>query len=429
MRVSIATSSLPANPKHRRIESKSAVLPIMDSNSSKETPIAAPDQAPCAATPPDIAAPPPEQAPTRPLPPIATPASATDDDRFYARVFALAATAILGAALYQIIAPFLGPMMWALFIAFLLHPLHVRIARRFKNRENLSAALLTIGTFVLLIGPLTAMSAAFVAQAGDLVQWAQATLAKQTQQQYRVLTDLPIVGPILQWTRDNFGLRTAQIQSWIAQGTQHLPQLLAGLGGQLFLGAINTVFAFIVMLFMLFFFVRDGAKFVGLLRDLVPMEPKKREQLVDHVSAVTRAVVFGTGMTALVQGALVGIAFLITSLSSPIVFGVIAALLALLPFGGTAIVWLPAVFVLGSQDRWGMAIVMIIFGVMSSSVDNVLRPMLISGRAEVGTLTVFIGVLGGTAAFGPIGLFLGPVVLALIIALMRFAQDQRRAAR
>jgi predicted PurR-regulated permease PerM len=354
-----------------------------------------------------------------------TPAGSSDD-RFYARVFGLVASALLGFALYRIITPFLGPMMWALFIAFLLHPLHVRIAVRFKGRESLSAALLTVATFVLLIGPLTAMSAAFVAQAGDLVQWAQATLAKQTQQQYRVLTDLPVIGPILQWTRENLGIRTGQIQNWIAQGTQHLPQLLAGLGGQLFLGAVNTVFAFIVMLFMLFFFIRDGADFVGMLRDLVPMAPEKREDLVAHISAVTRAVVFGTGMTALVQGTLVGIAFLITSLSSPLVFGVLAALLALLPIGGTALVWIPAVFVLGGQDRWGMAVVMIVFGVMSSSVDNVLRPMLISGRAEVGTLTVFIGVLGGTAAFGPIGLFLGPVVLALIIALMRFAQDQRR---
>jgi predicted PurR-regulated permease PerM len=88
-------------------------------------------------------------------------------------------------------------------------------------------------------------------------------------------------------------------------------------------------------------------------------------------------------------------------------------------------VWIPALFVLGAQDHWGMAIVMLAFGITSSSIDNVLRPLLISGRAEVGTLTVFIGVLGGTAAFGPVGLFLGPVVLALIIALMRFAQDHR----
>jgi predicted PurR-regulated permease PerM len=374
----------------------------------------------------------PTKTPDQPATSVAQPAARSAianqaTDPFYARVFGVVATAVLAIALYRIIAPFLGPLTWALFLAFLLHPLHVRIARQFKGRENLSAALLTLSTFILLIGPLTALSVAFFAQASELVQWAQATLAKQTSQQYRALSELPFVGTLLHWARDTLGIRTGQIQSWIAQGVQRLPQLLAGLGGQIFVSAISTVLSFVIMLFMLFFFIRDGAKFVGMLRDLVPIAPVRREQLTIHVAAVTRAVVFGTGTTALIQGALVGLAFLITGLSSPLVFAVLAALLALLPIGGTALVWIPAVFVLGGQNRWGMAVTMVAFGVMSSSVDNVLRPMLISGRAEVGTLTVFIGVLGGTAAFGPIGLVVGPVVLALIIALMRFAQDQRRA--
>jgi len=115
-------------------------------------------------------------------------------------------------------------------------------------------------------------------------------------------------------------------------------------------------------------------------------------------------------------------------LPSPIVFGVVAALVALLPFGGTALVWGPAALVLAIEGRWGATIFMLVWGaVLVSLVDNVVRPMLVSGRANVGTLTVFIGVLGGLAAFGAIGLFLGPVVLALIIALIRFRLEMRRA--
>ncbi len=360
--------------------------------------------------------------------PAVAPIARAADDHFYSRVFAIATIALLGLALYQIVLPFLGPLIWALFLAFLLHPLHVRMTRQFKGRENVSAALLTLATLVILIGPVTAMSAAFVAQAGDLVQWVQETLAKRTQQQYRMLADVPFVEPMLQWMRDNFGISTAHIQNWIAQGAQQLPRLLADLGGKIFLGAINTALAFVVMLFMFFFFVRDGAEFVAMLRDLTPMTPARRQQLMDHVAAVTRAVVFGTGITVLVQGALVGIAFMLTGLSAPLVFGALAALAALLPFGGTAFVWLPALLVLAGQDNWSMAIAMLAIGLMSSTVDNVLRPLLISGRAEIGTLPVFVGVLGGAAAFGPIGLFLGPVVLALIIALMRFALELRRAS-
>jgi predicted PurR-regulated permease PerM len=100
----------------------------------------------------------------------------------------------------------------------------------------------------------------------------------------------------------------------------------------------------------------------------------------------------------------------------------------LLPFGGTALVWIPAVIVLAVQGRYGAAVFMLIWGgLLVSLVDNVVRPMLVSGRAQVGTLTVFIGVLGGLAAFGAIGLFLGPVTLALIIALIRFVLEIRRA--
>jgi len=144
------------------------------------------------------------------------------------------------------------------------------------------------------------------------------------------------------------------------------------------------------------------------------------------MAAVVRSVVFGTGLTVVVQGSLIGIAFLITGLSSPLVFGVLATLLALLPFGGTAFVWVPAVVVLAGQEHWQMTVIMLVIGVLASMIDNVLKPLFISSRGEVGTLPVFIGVLGGAAAFGPIGVLLGPVVLALIIALLRFTLELQR---
>jgi predicted PurR-regulated permease PerM len=365
--------------------------------------------------------------PTDPQTPTVVPPAATEHDHFYSRVFALATIALLGLALYQIIEPFLGTIIWALFLAFLLHPLHLRITQRFNNYHNLSALFLTITTFVMLIGPITALSSSFATQAGDLVQWIENMFTQQTHQQYRTLVDLPLAGPVLHWLNINFGLQPHQVEQWVASIAQQLQPFLSGLGGKIFLGAINTSLAFVVMLFMLFFFLRDGAEFVAMFRDMIPITPVRRTLLMDHMAAVTRAVVFGTGITALVQGVLVGGAFLITGLTSPLVFGVLAAILALLPFGGTAFIWVPAVFVLAGQEQWGLTITMVAIGVLSSTIDNVLRPLLISGRAEIGTLAVFIGVLGGASAFGLIGFILGPVVIALIIALMRFALELRHS--
>jgi predicted PurR-regulated permease PerM len=142
---------------------------------------------------------------------------------------------------------------------------------------------------------------------------------------------------------------------------------------------------------------------------------------------VTRAMVYGTGVTAIVQGVLIAIGFAVVGLPSPIVFGVLAALFALVPMAGTPVVWVPAVIVLAVQGRYGAAIFLAIWGGATTTIDNFLRPILVSGRAHVGTLTVFIGVLGGVSAFGAIGIFLGPLVLALVIALMRFVLEQRRA--
>ena len=132
----------------------------------------------------------------------------------------------------------------------------------------------------------------------------------------------------------------------------------------------------------------------------------------------------GTVLTAIIQGLLLGIGFAVVGLPAPVVFGVLAAVLSVVPFGGTALVWAPAVIVLTIQGAYGQAGVLLVVGVIVSSVDNFLKPLLISDRTELPTLGVFIGVLGGLAAFGVIGLFLGPVVIALALALIAFAREK-----
>jgi predicted PurR-regulated permease PerM len=349
-------------------------------------------------------------------------------DRFYARTFALVAALLLGIALFKIVQPFVGPLLWAMFIAFLLNPLHEWLTRRLKGRAQLSAALLTVLTLVVLLGPLAALSAAFAAQVGDLLQTAQTTVADQTRNNVFDLTKVPWIADTLSWLDASFGINVAQVRGYVIQGSRAVLQSLASLGGKVFLGAVGTVFGFVLMVFLLYFIIRDGAGMWRTLRDLIPMTRQQKSKLFDHLAAVTRALVYGTGMTALIQGTLVGISFLIVGLPSALVFGVIAALAALLPFGGTALVWIPAAIVLAAQGRWWATLFMLIWGaLLVSLVDNVVRPMLVSGRAPVSTLTVFIGVLGGISAFGAIGLFLGPVVLSLVIALLQFAIELRRS--
>jgi predicted PurR-regulated permease PerM len=161
---------------------------------------------------------------------------------------------------------------------------------------------------------------------------------------------------------------------------------------------------------------------------LLPIEGQRRMLLQRHLADMTRAVFLGLGLTAVAQGVLLGVGFWIAGLPSPLVFGVLGVILALVPMVGPALLWIPGAIWLAARGETGYAIFLALWGsIVVGLIDNLLRPLLISGRAEVPTLAVFVGVIGGLAAFGFIGLFLGPIVLGLLIALFRFELDRRKA--
>ena len=349
------------------------------------------------------------------------------DRIFYARAFGLIVFLLLAWLLYLILAPLFAPIAWALFIAFLLQPVHRALTRRLRGRPALSAALLVLLTFVMLIGPLGALGATFAAQVTDLARGAQDFATEHRPADLGDLSAVPLLGPVLAWLQDTAGLSLAQIQDWAVQAAQAILKGLGTLGRAAFLGAVGTVVGFVLMMFILFFAIRDGAPAFRALRDLVPMDEGEKSRLFEHLASVTRALVYGTGVTALVQGVLVGIGFAVVGLPSPVVFGVLAALAALVPLAGTPVIWVPAVIVLVAQGRVTAALILLVWGGFVTTIDNFLRPWLVSGRAEVGALTVFLGVLGGVSAFGPIGILLGPLVLALALALVRFAREERLA--
>ncbi len=348
------------------------------------------------------------------------------DSPFYPRVFALLVAAVLGYALVQIFRPFLGCITWAAFLAFLLAPLKARLARRL-GRPGLATGLLTGLTPVVIVLPLTAVSVEFVAQIGTLAKRVQALIRQFDIKSLADLSQFPGIGHAYDWLAAHVDVSPDQIQGWLMSGSQDLLQHAAGWSGALFLGALGSLVSFGITLFLLFFFLSDGEAMVARARAFIPLEEERKRRLFAELGAVTRAIVFGTSLTALLQGLLLGIGFAIASLPSPVVFGVLAALLAMLPVGGAALVWVPAALWLFVTGHWGLGVFMSVWGLLLAGLDNVLKPMLISGRARISPLAVFLGVLGGIPAFGAIGFVLGPVVLSLVIALAEFAEESRAA--
>ncbi len=343
---------------------------------------------------------------------------------FYRRVFAVCVAGVLTLLMYQVVRPFLAPLAWACVIAYLMHPLQMRLTHRLRGRGSLAASLLTVACVVMLVGPLTLVAAAFVTQAALLVTALQELVARLQIGSIADLVALPAAQHALLWLEQHVAISSEQLRAWAVAGIEQMLRPLASLGGQAFFGAFGTVVSFVLTVFLLFFFMRDGRSMLRATLGLIPIDGRHKQRLAHHIGEVTRAVVFGTLVTAAVQGITMAIGFRLVGLPSPIVFGVLAAIVSVLPVGGTAFVWGPAAAWLFVADHPGRGFFLLLWGALIVGVaDNVLRPFLISGRSQVPTLAVFVGVLGGLAAFGMVGMFLGPVVISLFVAFVRFADE------
>ncbi len=349
--------------------------------------------------------------------------------QFYPRAFGLATAGLLGVVFFRILQPFLGPIFWALLLAFLLFPANQGLRRALRGRSGAAAILLTLAVTLLVLIPAALLGVVFVRQAAELVGRLQEVAGYYHIVQASDLLRIPILDRAIGWIGKLVPVTAEQVEGWILDAGKSLLQVLISTSGSFFAGALGAFIDLVLILFLLFFFLRDGQEMVRRIVALIPMGADRKARLVAHLSAVTRAVVFGALLTGAVQGTLVAIGFAIVGLPSPIVFGVLTAGASLLPLVGTALVWGPAAAVLAIQGRAGAAVFVAIWGVVVvAGADNVVRPLFISGRAQISTLPVFLGLMGGISAFGAMGMFLGPVLVALALALLGFAEESLEGA-
>jgi predicted PurR-regulated permease PerM len=343
---------------------------------------------------------------------------------FYTKAFFVGLAVLVGYLLLLVLQPFAGSMAWAIFLAFILYPLHSWLTRKLRNRPGSSAGIITgLSPFALLI-PLTLLGVAFANQARALVNYLRSQDLHLDGSLLLEIEKYPVIGPAARFAREELQITGPDIQEWLTRVAEASLKNVGSLGSGIVLGALGTLVGFFFMLFLLFFFLRDGPIMFSRLTRLIPVPAEHREQLFTHLASVTRGVFYGIGLTAIVQGVMVGVGFAIAGLPSPVVFGVLAGILALLPAGGAAIVWIPAVLFLAFSGQWPWMIFMLIWGVIVSTSDNFLRPILVSRYAPVSAFTVFVGVVGGIAAFGTIGIVVGPVFLALVAAILQYFDEK-----
>jgi predicted PurR-regulated permease PerM len=342
--------------------------------------------------------------------------------QFYRRSFQIVATAVLAYLLYAILAPLRTELGWAAVLAFILHPLHESLSQRLKGRSALAAGILTGLTPFLVLAPLAVLGAVFAGQVSHVIEALRGHTLLSWSEIIDRLSGYPLIGGAVAWARDNAAVSAAQVQGWMEDSVQALLKRAAEAGGGVALGVFGTLVGFFMMLFMLYFFLQDGRTILAGLERLIPMKVERRKRLLGYLASVTRAVVFGSVATALIQGVAVGIGFAFAGLPSPVVFAVLGAIAAFLP-SGAGIVLIPAVGYLAFSGRWGAALFLGLWTAGMWVLENFLRPFITSRQAEVSTLAIFVGAIGGASAFGILGLILGPVVLSFAVAIVRFAQE------
>jgi predicted PurR-regulated permease PerM len=348
--------------------------------------------------------------------------------RTYAVIFLALAALGIGFLCYKILAPFLAAIAWAIIIAVAFQAPWAWFERKMPKRRSLGAALLTLAIALIVLLPAGLLSGVLASQAIDVANRVSTKLGSLNVRSYSDVIALPQVASLLDRVQTRLGMSPDDFQKLASGFVTKASKVIAEVSGKLVLGAFDAVLTFVMVIFLLFFFFKDGGDMAKALFELLPTDQAGRQRISGSLQSMLAAIFRGALLCALAQGLAGGIGWAIAGLPSPALAGAAMAIFSLLPVGGTAIVWLPGAIYLWAAGRHGSAIFLLAWGVVVAGflADNVLRPLLIRGTEELSTLVVFLGVFGGLAAFGLLGIFIGPVALVLATTL---AQVMRQAAK
>lgn len=333
-----------------------------------------------------------------------------------AAVISLLGLAAIAFYLCYIIAkPFLGPVMIAVMLAIVFYPLHARTHILFK-KPSLAAAVST--TFVLLIVtiPIVLLGISVSSELRTVVQ----SLRDQTGSQGGLSPYLAHLGESLVKRLSAYvDLSQIDPQATLLRWAERVSSYLVSIGGAAVKNLVSFILNTVVIFFSLYFFFREGKSISLRLSAMLPLNPDQTERLFTGISETMIANLYGGLAVGAAQGILTGLSFWILGLSAPILWALVTALASLVPVVGSALVWGPASILLILNGHWVKALILLIWGAaVVGQVDVVVRPYVVSAHVKVHTLLIFFALLGGVEAFGIVGIFVGPVILSLTLAVL-----------
>ncbi|MEO6873069.1 MAG: AI-2E family transporter [Chthoniobacterales bacterium] len=322
----------------------------------------------------------------------------------------------VSALFLAVIWPFLHPLLLAAIFAGLCQPLYRWLTRLLRGRRSLAAVLTLIVLFFLVAGPISAFVGVVVRQAiaisNDALPWLQQHFGDATSfnahdwlvQRFPALAD--------------YVPEQAQIVESAARLAKAAGGFLVAGATQFTAGTASFLLNLFVMLYAMFFFLRDGGKIIEKILYYTPLSHDEEVRVLDRLTSVTRATIKGTLVIGAIQGALAGIGFWVAGIEGSTFWGTLMAVLSVVPGIGAALIWVPAVIYLFITGETLTAVLLLVWcAAVVGTVDNILRPSLVGKDAKMPDLLILVGTLGGLFLFGPIGFIIGPLVCGLFLTV------------
>jgi predicted PurR-regulated permease PerM len=323
-----------------------------------------------------------------------------------------------------VVYPFAQPLLWAALAAIMFQPLYRFVLRRLKGRRNPAAGLSLLIIFILVLVPAAWIASMVVEQAIVLVTTLQQQPLDLAALFDSVYASLPTVA---REAVDRSGWADiATVQTRLQQLLTQSAGMIASQAVSIGSGALGFFLSFGVGLYVMFFLLRDGERIGRSVLCAMPVERSIADRLAERFLGIVRATIKGTGVVALVQGALGWITLVIAGVPSALLFGVLMTIFALVPVIGAGAVWLPAgLYLLATGATWQGVFVLLVGFFIISSADNVLRPILVGRDTGIPDWIILITTLGGISLVGFSGIVLGPLVAGLFLASWSILREQR----
>lgn len=330
---------------------------------------------------------------------------------------------------FTILSPFLAVLVWAGAIGTITYPLYSRLLGYLKGRGIPAAAIMTTAVVLAIILPLVGVIFTLSHEAALAYRYLEGLTADSGGLAMDDLLCHPVLVPLVERVSPLIQQLNIDLEPLV------MPAVKSGLTAMLnySTGIVKNFFEFlfklVLMVITLFFIYRDGLRFLERFWQVVGIRDELRVTITETLTRVLGAVMFGVILTCMVQGALGGLGFWAAGLPSPFLFGTVMAVCAPIPFIGTALVWAPGAIYLLVQGKTMAGLLLIGWGVLAvSSIDNIIRPLFISGRAKLPILLIVFGIIGGLLAFGLAGVVAGPMILAVSLIFFEVYRSEHSTA-